>query len=492
MAFTFGLGSDTMLNQFQRDAGQFKLVDMSNNISKYTEAGSASGQAIQASYLDRTYSEFSRIMQKDQENDDAATFLFEYQALLRSRMQQMITELTAALTRDLDAAMSATRTAWNEPGKTPRQSAQGYSNNIEDAGAARMAYNFFTGYAAGVRPAGYSPPTAPGTIPVAPVPQTLAYTGAPSYDSGPNGPTSSKVPIDTSADASFYHATNGEVLRVAGTAVIQQSFVNDGLSRAVIDDLNVTHQRDSVFYDEVGGGFVAHTNSYRFTDPDAAGNRFDATNIGYTNTTMGVAGPNAGVNLNDDRWDQNGDFSATGTPDYQRFNQSGNVKNEFQRVLYDTIFELDQRNLLKDIFRLSEKNGFLNKVQIASTTSLNTGSQMQASILLNYVPANSQILPANAAAGIPAATNTTVPVASVGQFQAGDSVYVTIGGNRETALISNISPPLGTAPTQYRIITFNPPLSAIPDALSSVQTTRPDLGGKIELIVDRFSAFYHS
>ncbi len=113
MAFTFGLGSDTMLNQFQRDAGQFKLMDISNNINKYTEAGNATGQAIQASYLDRTYSEFSRIMQKDQENDDAATFIFEYQALLRSRMQQMITELTAALTRDLDAAMNATRAAWD-------------------------------------------------------------------------------------------------------------------------------------------------------------------------------------------------------------------------------------------------------------------------------------------------------------------------------------------------------------------------------------------
>ena len=53
MAFTFGLGSNTMLNQYQRDAAEFKLIDISNNINKYTEAGTASGQAIQSSYVDR-------------------------------------------------------------------------------------------------------------------------------------------------------------------------------------------------------------------------------------------------------------------------------------------------------------------------------------------------------------------------------------------------------------------------------------------------------
>lgn len=489
MAFTFGLGSDTMLNQFQRDAGQFKLVDMSNNINKYTEAGSATGQAIQSSYLDRTYSEFSRIMQKDQENDDAATFIFEYQALLRSRMQQMITELTAALTRDLDAAMSMTREVWDTEAGSRRQSAQGYSNNIEDAGAARMAYNFFTGYAHAVSPADSLSVGAGG------VPNGMPYVGAESYDSGPLGPTSSKVPIDTTADATFSHATNGGVLRVTGTAVIQQSFVNDGLSRAVIDDLNVTHQRDTVFYDEIGGGFVAHKNAYRFTDPDATVNRFDANNIAYTNSSMGVANANQGINQNDDRWDQNADFSPTGTADYQRFNQSGKAKNEFQRVLYDTIFELDQRNLLKDIFRLSEKNGFFNGIQIASTTSLNTGSQIQASLLLNYVPASAQILPANATIGIPAPTNTQIAVENTGTFRVGDAIYLTVGGDRKTAIISGFSPQAGPPP--YTLVNFNyvattPPTTAAPDPLSFMQTTRPDLGGKIELVVDRFSAFYHS
>lgn len=491
MAFTFGLGSNTMLNQYQRDATEFKLVDISNNINNYTKAGAAAGQSTQASYLDRTASEFSRIMQTDQENDNAATFLFEYQALLRSRMQQMITELTAALTRDLDAAMNATRAAWNTESEA-RQSAQGYSNNLEDAGAARMAYNFFTGYAANVYAAGGDIKNADG------VATGVPYIGLESYDSRADyGNSSRKVPIDTTADALFIHQNNGGALRVTGTAVIQQSFAEDGLTRAVIDDLNVGYRRDAangdgtVLYDEIGGGFVAHRNQYRFTDPDATGDRFDANNIKYSNDSMSNSASANDVNLNDDAWDDLADFPATAN--YQRFNRSGNAKNEFQRVLYDTIFELDQRNMLKDIFRLSEKNGFFNNLQVASTTSINTGSQMQASIVLNYVPASAQILPANATPTppIPAATASQVAVITAGNFRIGDGVYMTVGGEREFATISNIVPHASASPP-WTEIHFSPPLSGVPDNLSSVETTRPDLGGKIEVVIDRFSAFYSS
>lgn len=492
MAFTFGLGSNTMLNQYQRDATEFKLVDISNNINNYTKAGAAAGQSTQASYLDRTASEFSRIMQTDQENDNAATFLFEYQALLRSRMQQMITELTAALTRDLDAAMNATRAAWNTEPARARQSAQGYSGNLEDAGAARMAYNFFTGYASNVYAAGGDIKNGDG------VATGIPYIGLESYDSSAADNSSRKVPIDTTADALFTHQYNGGALRVTGTAVIQQSFPEDGLTRAVIDDLNVGYQRTAangngtVLYGEVGGGFVAHRNQYRFTDPDATGDRFDATNIKYSNDSMSDPTSANDVNLNDDAWDDVADFPATATNQYQRFNRSGNAKNEFQRVLYDTIFELDQRNMLKDIFRLSEKNGFFSNLQVASTTSINTGSQMQASIVLNYVPASAQILPANPGATppIPAATSSQVAVITAGNFQVGDGVYVTVGGDREFATIGSISTSSGTPPRV--LIGFNPPLSGVPDNLSSIETTRPDLGGKIEVVIDRFSAFYSS
>ena len=87
--------------------------------------------------------------------------------------------------------------------------------------------------------------------------------------------------------------------------------------------------------------------------------------------------------MNDDSWQV-----ATPSDPFRLFNRSGNAKNEFQRVLYDTIFELDQRNLLRDVLRLSDKNSFFNGVQIASTSSLTSGSQAQASVFLNYVPTN--------------------------------------------------------------------------------------------------------
>ncbi len=523
-----------MLNQVQSDAAQFKLTDIAVNIGKYKKAGSDAGSAIEATYLDRTYSEFGRIMQKDQENDDAAVFLFEYQALLRSRMQQMITELTAALTRDLDKAMTTTRFDWDTETSTKRQSAQGYSNNLEDAGAARMAYNFFSGYAASVRAGGGGL-----TDPVSGVANGVPYLGLESYDSRAEmGNSSQKVPIDTTSDALFGHQTRGGTVRVTGTAVIQQSFPEDGLTEAVIDELNVVHRRTNasnaenvVLYNEVGGGFVAHKNNYKFIDTegnaptDAA--RYDARNIGYTNESMNILGTGAaslgdtrdnfgqsdsrGVNINDDDWDgdsdyriytgTNGAFDSTGPNDgfngvyndasddirpvatqYQRFNRSSNSKNEFQRVLYDTVFELDNRNLLRDIFRLSEKNGFFNDVQIASTTSLTTGSQIQASILLNYVPTSTgEIL------STPAPTASSVTVAnSAINFAVGDAVYVTVNGEKEIGVIAPSSD------LANNIINFVSPLSGAPDVGTAIETTRPDLGGKIEILVDRFSAFYSS
>jgi hypothetical protein len=437
MAFTFGLGADTMLGQFQRDATQFKLVDISGNIQKYnTQVGSSD------TYVDYTFSHLNRFMQQDQENDTNTTYLFEYQALLRARMQQLITDLTAALTRDLDTSMNQARSIWNTTNTLgPRQSAQGYSSDVEDAGAGRIAYNFFTGFANGATAAasGLGPDDT-----ATPLIEGVGYTGIPTYDPRTGGMVY-KVSPDTSIDALFSgvnpaNGSTGGILRVAGTGTIQQAFPQDGLTQAVLDNLVISHRANNVLYQETGGGFSAQSNSYKFTDVE--GNRFDPLNIGFLNVSMADNG-DAG-NLNDTRWDSTvtGTDPSTGyplqeyyseayaamgsppnptqaqldrlshaTPDYQRFNEVGNVKNEFQRVLYDTIFELDQRGLLRDIFRLSEKNGFLNDVQIASTSSINTGTQVQASILLNFVP--------------------------------------------------------GSA-------------------------TRTDLGGRIQVITDRFSAFYHS
>lgn len=403
MAFSYGLGTNNMQNQFNQDTSVFKIQDIAKNIQKYDSASLPT-----SAYVDYTPKHLNRFMQRDQENDNSATFLFEYQALLRSRMQQMITELTAALTRDLDQALVQERADWG----VGRTGAQGYSSDLEDAGAARVAYNFLTGFSQGVNPAG-------GAI------DSVPYTGVPTWDQY-RGTYINKVSPDTSADAQFF-SSRGAALRSVGTATIQQTFPEDNLDEAVIDELFIVHGQQNVRYQEIGGGFVAHENRYRFTDVENAA-RDDAQNIGFLNATLAdtVAGTTEGGNLNDNDWD-------AGVPAiaYQLFNRSGNVKNEFERVLYDTIFELDQRNLLRDVFRLSEKDGFFTDIQIASTSSLVNGSQAQASIFLNFRPFFD---------GVTADDTDT-------------------DGDGD---------------------------------LTESRAFRPDLGGNIDVIMDRFTAFYHS
>lgn len=78
----------------------------------------------------------------DKQNDDNLTFLFEYRALLNSRLQTLITQLSNALAADLEVSMSASNTPFND-----RPAMNGLStNNNQDAGAARTAYNFMTGW----------------------------------------------------------------------------------------------------------------------------------------------------------------------------------------------------------------------------------------------------------------------------------------------------------------------------------------------------------
>lgn len=80
----------------------------------------------------------------DKQNDDNLTFLFEYRALLNSRVQTLITQLSNALASDLDVAMNATNAyAWS----ADRPAMNGLSTNtIEDAGAGRTSYNFLIGW----------------------------------------------------------------------------------------------------------------------------------------------------------------------------------------------------------------------------------------------------------------------------------------------------------------------------------------------------------
>ncbi|PKL76911.1 MAG: hypothetical protein CVV27_07860 [Candidatus Melainabacteria bacterium HGW-Melainabacteria-1] len=482
MAFAFGLGRDTQLNQFQRDATQFKLIDMSNNIQRFSSAPApppGQSQLTAVAYVDYTFHALNRIMQQDQENDNSTTFLLEYQALLRSRIQQMITELTAALTRDLDRAMITRRQVWQS-----RNSAQGFSTDVEDAGGARMAYNFFTGFSNNVSP---SHNDIGG----------IAYVGIPTFDPSVNA-TRNKVSIDTSADAIFtadnpFTAAVESVgtLRALGTAVLQQSYPEDGLTEAVLDNLMITHKANGVLYQETGGGFISHKNSYKFTDIERAAGAnvidditYSAQNLRFLNTSIldNAGGAQAG-NLNDEGWDA----AATG---FAMFNRYDNVKNEFQRVLYDTIFEFDQRNLLRDIMRLSEKNGFLNDIQIATTSSINTGTQLQASIKLNFIPRTTD--------RIVSATPTSVTVnAGASIFAVGDIVYLTALGPPETTISRTITGiaggvlTFGNVPDGAGGMVAQPNLPTLAGG-SAVKTSREDLGGRVQIIVDRFAAFYHS
>lgn len=367
MTFTFGLGSNNMQQQFQQDPTSFKLADMSSNLDKYRQLANPD---TASSFLDYTSSYLNVLMQQDQKNDNNTVFLFEYQALLRSRIQQLITDLTAALTRDLDAALEGTRKAWDD-----RSAAQGFSGVLQDAGAARVAYNFMTGFAQGVNPAGGSVTSEP-------------YVGVEHYDGV------SRVTPDASADAIFFRslgAGNGDeaTVRVFGTATIQQSFHMEAETEGLIDSLEVNHGGNTVAYREVGGGFISHQNRYRFIDventsptPSIPNYRSNAQNIVYTNNNLpqNVAGNDTG-NMNNLDW-------VNETQSYEAFNATGRAKNHFQKVLYDAIYEMDQRNILRDIFRLSEKNGFFSDMQVASTSSLPSGSQAQASVFLNFVPEN--------------------------------------------------------------------------------------------------------
>lgn len=458
MAFTFGLGSNNLQSQYRQDVSTFKLTDISTNIQKRITSPTANA----AGYLDYTASHLSTLMQKDQENDDNATFFFEYQALLRTRIQQLITDLTAALTRDLDGAMAQARSEWGG-----RKAMQGFTiAGGEDAGAARTSYNFMAGFA--------------NSAALATVPTDVAYTGSPTVN--PDGTSTNRVSPDTSADRDY------GPLRVVGTAAFQLSIPDDDVQTAipVIDSLNINTYGpgalgDNVLYREFGGGFVAHKNRYRFSNINTGSNGTSAVagtagataingNAAYTTAGILYTNQSSGNNLNDNNFD--GTVNAV-----ERFNVNAQNKNEFQKTLYDAILEFDHRNILRDIFRLSDRNGFLNDVSVASTSSMNTGSQVQASIALNFVPRST--------GGVVSGTTTSAQVTGGGlNFQAGDVVYVTVGGNQIPVQIT------GT-PTDTQL-TFTPPLPGPPDVGTPIVTTRPDLGGGINIGMERWLAYWHS
>lgn len=356
MGFTFGLGQNSMLNQYQRDVGNVRILDIAQNIQGRLNLPTANA----GQYLDYVPKYVNSLMQRDQENDTNSTFLFEYQALLRSRMQQMVTELTAALTRDLDVAMSAVNASWADAGNA-RAAMQGYSEfGRMDAGAPRTAWNFFAGFTDTTKNAN---------------PTQEPFVGQDT--AGDTTDPNQRVSPDTSSDFLWGH------VRAIGTGAIQQGFVDDGLSTAILDQLYIgtttTPGGDGVYASTPGhittNVTPTRTIPYLNSNPSIGGYAIEEDRLHYGLAYFNT--PRAS-NPNDDGF----------TADSLENMASGTLKakNQFEMLLWKTMFEMENKKQLKDILRLSDRSGFLTNVQIASTTSLPTGSQVQASVFLNYVP----------------------------------------------------------------------------------------------------------
>lgn len=249
-----------------------------------------------------------RTEEVDKQNDDNLTFLFEYRALLNSRLQTLITQLSNALTADIEVAMSAQNPGW---AANPRSAMNGNSNaTTVDAGAARTAFNYMLGWYNEVD--GVSP--AAGAI---------ANNGA--LDNGGIVGASNpwNVTFSSAEDANLDTNT-------IGTATIVQAATGT-IDRLIVSNL-----------DGVGG-----VSSFNFMTESA-----DSVNAGY--------------NVMDDSFDGPLGVAAT----------SANAKNMFERVLFDAVSSVEYKPVLQ--------SGLFKNLIVTASSSLATGSQTQAGLILNY------------------------------------------------------------------------------------------------------------
>ncbi len=228
----------------------------------------------------------------DKQNDDNLIFLFEYRALLNSRVQTLITQLSNALASDLDIAMNATNPKWGDD----RPAMNGLSTNVaQDPGAGRTAYNYMMG-----------------------------WFGA-------------KNEIATGA------------LTPAGspTAPFEIDFVGTQTVKAKGNSTIVT----------VEGG--------KEVDILVASNlQLGRPTFNYSNQSADVTFP--GENRLNDSF--SGPLGATAI--------NAGAKNLFEKVLFDAVSSVEMRPVLS--------SGLFKNLVVAASSSLPTGSQIQASFNLNY------------------------------------------------------------------------------------------------------------
>lgn len=240
----------------------------------------------------------------DKQNDDNLTFLFEYRALLNSRVQTLITQLSNALASDLDVAMNASNVRWGD-----RPAMNGKSGNtIQDPGAARTAYNFLMGWFS---------------------------RNAPTEDD----------PLDNTADP-----TPPSTSYISPAAVYEDRFT---ANLGDPDPALAVNARGTASIVTAQAGIVADKLYIRDL---YSGN----PTFLYNNTTSGVN------NRLDDSFSGPLGAAALGAK----------AKNLFQKVLFETLSSIEYKAVLS--------SGLFKNLIISASSSLPTGSQIQASFSLNF------------------------------------------------------------------------------------------------------------
>lgn len=228
----------------------------------------------------------------DKQNDDNLTFLFEYRALLNSRVQTLITQLSNALASDLDVAMNADNARWGND----RPAMNGLSTNtVQDAGAGRTAYNYLMGWFG-----------------------TRVETDATALGPGNVGP------------ADGFDITFGGVLNARGNGTIVTA--QAGVTVDVMNLANLQLGNPSFIFQNVSSD--------------------TATGAGHNRLDDSFSGPLGAAAL------------------------ASNAKNLFEKVLFDAISSVEMRPVLS--------SGLFKNLVVAASSSLPTGSQLQASFNLSY------------------------------------------------------------------------------------------------------------
>lgn len=275
----------------------------------------------------------------DKQFEDNMTWLFEYMALLNSRLTTLTTALTSAYTTDLDAAMGKKTTSDNGPvtwgNKSAMQGITGLkdtgNNNaiIVDPGAARTTMAYLTTY--GDDPAvnvaanlwAGTGATAGGQANFG---QSLAISSG-SFTDGANTYGSAAGNEVIAGTTSFVSGSNE-----AGTMVLDLMYVN----------LDVTGNPSTVQAAGIDTSPGSNHGNHFIRDKNF--NRFQDVSLGGAGDVM-----------------------------YNSYRQVG---SNLEKKLFE--FFTKRQNL--DIIRF----GLFNDIYVVGTSSLPSGSQIQGSIKLNF------------------------------------------------------------------------------------------------------------